>query len=337
MVSINLNILVINVARIGDTLLTTPVLRALKAACPEGRVGCLAHPKRAEVLKGLSGLDFLGSITPKRAHWRGWFGGKPWDYAIVYGKDASLMRYASRVARKVIAFVQERDEINNLLWRAVPLPEDREHLHVVNEHLLLPAALGIETADYRLGYTVLPGELEQASAWMRQQLPQGANRFIGFQVASFPSKSYRDWPLENFAELGRKILADHPSAHILILGGKESRAKATWLAGQLSGRATAVAGCFGLRGTAALMRHLDLYVGVDTGPTHLAGALGIPMVALYHCFHRARRLAPLGHDRLCAIDHPRPDSDCNRTVPMGEISVDRVWEEVVRMLPARRS
>ncbi len=328
----NLNILVINVARIGDTLLTTPVLRAIKAAYPDGRLGCLAHPKRAALLKGLEWLDSLGTITPRRARWRGWFGGKSWDYAIVYGRDAALIRYAARVALRVIAFVQERDDINRILWRAVPVAENREQLHVVREHLLLPAALDIETADYRLGYTFLPDELRRAREWISRSLPPEAQPLVGFQVASFATKSYRDWPLEMFAELGERILADYPSSHILMLGGSDCRDKADWLASRLKGRATAVAGRFDVRGTAALMHHLDLYVGVDTGPTHLAAALNIPMVALYHCFHRARRLAPLGHGLLRAIDHPRPDAACDRNVPMDEMSVDRVWEQVSELL-----
>src|SRR3990172_1582228 len=119
MVPTNLNILVINVARIGDTLQTTPVLRAIKAACPEGRLGCLAHPKRMAVLKGLEWLDSLGTITPKRAPLRGWCGEKKWDYALVYGHDAPLIGYARRVARHVVAFRQDDEELNRLLWRSV--------------------------------------------------------------------------------------------------------------------------------------------------------------------------------------------------------------------------
>jgi lipopolysaccharide heptosyltransferase III len=328
----NLNILVINVARIGDTLLIAPVLRAIKAACPEGRLGCLAHPKRAALLEGLSGLDFLGTITPRRARFRGRFGGKRWDYAIVYGRDAALIRYAARVAHRVIAFAQEHDDVNRLLWRAVPVPADRERLHVVHEHLLLPAALGMETTDYRLAYAPSAAELGRAREWLSRRLPPGAHPLVGFQVASFATKSYRDWPLERFAELGEKILADFPSARILILGGKDCRGHARRLQARLGDRAVAAAGRFDLRGTAALMRHLDLYVGVDTGPTHLAGALNVPMVALYHCFHRARRLAPLGHPRLRAIDHPRADGACDREVPMDEITLETVWAQVKDLL-----
>jgi lipopolysaccharide heptosyltransferase III len=333
-------ILVINVARIGDTLLTTPVLRAIKAACPHGRLGCLAHPKRVAVLKGLEWVDTLGTITPKRARWRGWFGGKQWDYALVYGHDAPLIRYAGRVASHVIAFQQHAEELNRTLWRAVKFPRPREELHAAEEHLLLASALGIESEDYRLAYHHSEDELKNASAWISRNIPAAAGPLIGFQIASFPTKAYRDWPMENFAELGARILDRYPHAHLLVLGGKESRAKARWLESRLPGRVTSVAGAFDLRGTAALMHYLDLYVGVDTGPTHLAGALGIPMVALYHCYHPSRRLAPRGHPLLRAVDHPRVDAACGPDIPMAEITVPAVWPKVEELLqqypPARR-
>lgn len=326
------SVLVINVARIGDTLMTTPVLRAIRAAYPEARVGCLAHPKRAAVLEGLEWVNSLGTITPKIARWRGRFGGKKWDYALVYGRDAPLIRYAARVARHVIAFRQDDEKLNRLLWRAVSFTRPREEFHAVEEHLLLASPLGIETTDYRLAYRPGEEELKNAAAWISRHIPAGARPLVGFQVASFPTKSYRDWPLQNFSELGARILGNYPDAHLLILGGRESRDKAKWLESQAPGRITSVAGRFDLRGTAAVMHHLNLYVGVDTGPTHIAGALGIPMVVLYHCYHPSQRLAPKGHPLLRAVDHPRAGAACSRDTPMDEITVDMVWARVKELL-----
>ena len=323
------NILVIHVARIGDTLLVTPAVRALKAACPQGRLDCLLHPARRALYENLPWVDDLGAITPKTASFRGWFSGKHYDYALVYGHDAPLVRYALRVAERAVAFHQRDASLNTRLWRALPPPV--QTIHAVYERLLLPAALGAATTDHRLAYIPTDTELASARAWVQQQAP--GKPLIGFQVASFPTKAYRDWPAESFAELGRRLLAQHPDARIVLLGGKESRAKATRLAQQLGDRAVAVAGQLGLRATAALMAQLDLYIGVDTGPTHIAGALGIPMIALYHCRHRGIHLAPLGHERLAVIEHPAADADCTPSAPMATIAVDSVWEKVQQRLP----
>ncbi len=323
-------VLVIQVARIGDTLLTTPVLRALKAALPRGMLGCLVHPGRAPLLCGLPFIDWLGSIRAKTAHWRGWCRRQEWNYALVYGHDASLIGFALRVARRVVAFRQGEDTIDRRLWRAVPEPTML--MHAVAHRLLLAQALGVGADDLRLAYAPQPKELARARAWLQRSSAPHGRPLVGLQVASFPTKSYRDWPLDSFARLGENILSRYPHARLLILGGSESRGKARELVARLGPRARAAAGVFDLRGAAALMAQLDLYIGVDTGPTHLAGALGIPMVALYHCRHRGRYLAPVGHERLRVIEHPTADADCRPNTPMSEITVECVWNAVQQLL-----
>ena len=99
-------ILVINVARIGDTLLSTPVLRALAAKWPQASITFLGHPKRVEVMRHLPFLAATGGITKQRALWRGRLPGRKWDLAVVYGFDRELVAYALRVADGVIAFRQ---------------------------------------------------------------------------------------------------------------------------------------------------------------------------------------------------------------------------------------
>lgn len=321
------DVLVIHVARIGDTLLVTPALRALKESLPHGRLSVLAHPGRRELFDGLSFIDELGSITAKTAWWRGRLGGKRWDAAVVYGHDAPLIRYAARVATRVVAFEQRDATVNHLLWKSIPTPTG---MHAVQERLLLPSALGATTDNFRLAYRASDAELATAKLWLAPH--RDARPLVGFQVASFATKSYRDWPLDNFAELGRRLLARHPQARILIFGDAQSRPHADALKQQLGARIVPAAGMFSLRETAALMAQLDLYVGVDTGPTHLAGALRVPMVALYHCRHRGRFLAPLQHERLRVLEHPATDAACSATQPMSDISVDQVWEAVESVL-----
>jgi len=322
------NLLVIHVARIGDTLLVTPAVRALKQAAPKGRLTCLLHPARRALYENLPWVDELGAITPKTAWLRGRFSGERYDYALVYGNDAPLVRYALRVAGRVIAFRQCDDGLNARLWRAVPAPAG---LHAVHERLLLPEALGVTTTDFHLAYLPTTNERAQARAWLTQHV-YATGPLIGFQVASFPTKSYRDWPVDSFIELGRRLLAEHKGAQLLILGGKESRAAAARIAQALAPHAQSVAGQLDLRATAALLAQLNLYVGVDTGPTHLAGALGVPMVTLYHCRHRGAQLAPLGHDRLAVIEHPATDRECTADTPMDRIPVEAVWEQARRIL-----
>ncbi|MEW6689104.1 MAG: glycosyltransferase family 9 protein [Pseudomonadota bacterium] len=321
-------ILFINVCRIGDTLLATPALRALAAAYPGAEITALGHPKRIEVLHHLPWLASAGGISKAGALARGWLAGKAYDLALVYGFDAPLVAYALRAARRVVAFRQADERLNRRLYRAVE-PPAFQAAHSVHLALRLTDAIGVPHAGYRLAYRVTEAE----ARWAESELaPIAGEPRIGLQVASFPTKAYRDWPLESFAELARRIRARWPEARFLLFGGAEDRGRTRRLAAQLGGCAD-FAGRVSLRQSAALMSRTHLYVGVDTGPTHLMGCFDIPLVALYHCYSPSRLLRPLEHPCFHPVDHPRP-YPCATETPMGEIAVEAVFGAVERALGA---
>jgi heptosyltransferase-3 len=326
--------LVINVSRIGDTLLATPALRAIAAAYPGCQIDFLGHPKRAEVMRHLHFLYQVGTITKKSAPWRGWhrlFSGPAYDWAIVYGFDQPLVRYALRISRRVVAFRQKDESLNSRLYRVVEQPPFQCE-HSVLQLLRLPATLDIPPAGLRLAYQVTEEEVRWAKEKLAKDLPTNAGPLIGLQVASFPGKGYRDWPMENFIALCRRIQQSWSNVHFLIFGGSQELARTILLENELGNAATRYAGRLSLRQTVALMSRSDLYIGVDTGPTHLMSTLDIPMVALYHCFSPSSLIGPLEHPRAYLIDHPRADEGCKPEVPMAEITVDRVWEVVCEAL-----
>ena len=320
-------ILVINVSRIGDTLLVTPAIRAIAAGFPGAQITCLGHPKRVEILENLPTIGRVGAITKQRARFMGWIGRKRYDLAFVYGNDRPLIEYALRAARKVVAFRQGDEGIDARLYKAVAAPPFQS-LHSVLLHLALPAAVDIPPAGHALDYRVTEAEEGWAGDILQQRLPHKAGPLIGLQVASFPTKAYRDWPVGNFIALCERIRETYPRTHFLIFGGALERDRTEALHRRFPDGSSLFAGKLSLRKTAALMSRLDLYIGVDTGPTHIMGALGIPMVALYHCYSPSRLIAPLEHPCLYAVDHPRAAAGCSPETPMGEIGVDTVWAKV---------
>lgn len=325
-----LNILYINVSRIGDTLLVTPAVRAVAACWPQARIHLLAHPKREEVLRHLPFVHRTGTISKDRTAFMGWLPGKPYDLAFVCNFDAPLLEYALRVAHRVVAFQQPDDALNARLYRAVEHPA-LQTTHAVDIQLLLPAAVGVVSTGKALSYRVTDEESRRASNFLDYHNARSSHPLVGLQVASFPTKAYRDWPPGHFSELCQRIRSTWPGVHFLIFGGDLERERTTALAAELGDAATLCAGLLSLRETAALMNRVDLYVGVDTGPTHMMGALHRPMVALYHGYSPSRVLAPLDHPCLYAIDHPLADR-CTPEASMADISVDRVWQAVQQAL-----
>lgn len=330
-------ILVINVTRIGDTLLTTPVLRALKKAWPDAHLTFLGHRKRIEVLRHLPFIDHLGSINKRFAPFMGHLGSRRYDLALVYGNDGALVEYALRVADKVIAFRQKSAALNQRLY-AVAREDGFQPTHAVTLNLCLVRPLGLEPDGFNVSYLVTPEE----DAWARSTLERECGRgqpLVGMQIASFPTKSHRDWPVENFIELTRRILEKHPEAHFLIFGGPMEADRTKRLHASLPGHATLFAGRLSLRETGALMNQVDIYVGVDTGPTHIMSSRGKPMVTMYHPTAPSSALGPMHHPCCFAVDHPLaedgkpyPDNGSNFDTPMSDISVDTILAKVETLL-----
>lgn len=329
-------ILVIHVTRIGDTIMTTPALRAIAQAWPHAHLSFLGHPKRSEAIEHLPFVSEVGVITKHSARLRGLLGGKKWDMGFAYGFDEALVLFALRTCKQVVAFRQKDERLNNRLFKAVE-PATHNVEHGVDQLLRLPAALGITTGSRALAYQATSDEKAAA----RHRLATGgmseqASPMVGFVIESFPTKSYRDWDVTHFGELGKRIVSVYPGAHFVLLGGHIKTDKVAHLERILGKRLTVLAGRLSLRETGAVMANLDLYVGVDTGPTHLAGALQVPMVAMYHCKHPARFLAPPEHPHLTAIEHPDLDTDrCTEHSSLSKITVGQVWQAVQQRLVER--
>ncbi len=326
------NILIINIARFGDTLLVTPVIRALKTKWPEANIDVFAHKKTREILDCINLINNLSTFSKGRAKWYGWFSRRYYDLALVYGHDKSLLRYAKRKANLTVYF----SNISEKKLNEYTVEKPRELMPAQQERAMLINALGLEVSDWRLQYCVSQCEEEYARNFLRQQELEQQLK-IGFQLQSFPAKAYRDWPVEHFHELAQRIYRNYPHAHIFLLGSKDGEASAQMLAEKLgANKCTSLAGKTTMRQNAAIMSQLNLYVGVDTGTTHLAGALGIPMVALYHSFHPGRFLAPQQHPKLAVIEHPVDYRQATRQDTMSVISVDKVWHSVQNLLENER-
>ena len=331
-------ILAIHVTRIGDTVMTTPALRAIAEAWPQAHLTFLGHPKRAEVIKHLPFVSEVGTITKHSALLRGHLSGKKWDLGFVFGFDEELVRFALRTCEQVVAFRQKSEQINQRLFKTVE-PAAHNSEHGVDQLLRLSSALGIPTASRALAYQPTPRETAQAQQRLLSAgVTAATTPLVGFVIESFPTKPYRDWDIAHFAALAQQIAETYPNAHFILLGGHIKAEKVAVLESLLGKRLTTLAGRLSLRETAAVISQLNLYVGVDTGPSHIAGALQIPMVVLYHCKHPSRCLAPPEHPRLNALDHPDVDSErCTEHSNLSMISVDRVWNAARERLAEHRS
>ena len=161
----------------------------------------------------------------------------------------------------------------------------------------------------------------------------------GPHVALAPFSRWRtkDWPLEQFAELGKR-LAQEMGCRLRIVGGRDDEEAGAELARRIGPGARNLCGQTDLPGLCSLLTAMDLLVTVDSGPMHWADALGVPVVAVFGATDPARTgpyrqlnhvVAKAGlacrpcHSRICARD----DLACLRT-----LDVEAVFQKALEKL-----
>ena len=339
-------ILAIHVARIGDTLLTTAALRHLSKIYPPAQIDFLGHAKRIEVLEHLPYLHHVGAISKKSARCKGWcvkfMGRKPYDLAFVWGHDAELVAYARRVSKRLVISRQLDEAANQLADQVVEFPNDTNLLAEAEDKPLAQWILDVleqgtqtQAADQYTDYVVTTEEAKTAKALLSQQVgsKNDDTQLIGFVVESHPAGVHRDWPIENFVALARQLVAENANRYFVLIGGKLPAAKINALQTVLGDHLIDLSGKLSLRQSAAVINELDLYVAVDTGPSHIAAALGTPSVVMFHCMRAGEYLlAPRYPERLTIVNHPTVREFCNFDASMNQVEVPAILDAARQQL-----
>ena len=339
-------VLCMYVARFGDTLLMSVVLKALARQYPNAEIDFLGHAKRIQVLEHLPFIRHLGAISKKSARFKGWcaqlMGRKPYDIAFVWGHDAELVDYAKRVSKHVVISSQCNQKRQNDVDAVIDYPADTLKIREEDDKPLtqwlldIPEkSLGFKATDHTSAYVVTPAEralarelLHQATATI-DKLPT----LIGLVVESHPSAPHRDWPLEKFVELTTRLHQRYPEAWFVVISGGLAPQKVKQLKVATGSQLVDFGGRLSMRESVAVMAELNLYIGVDTGPTLFAAALGIPSVMMFHCMRAATLVInPVKPENVTAIDHPLAREYCSLETPMGDVSADTIYEASIQRL-----
>jgi lipopolysaccharide heptosyltransferase II len=311
-------VLVVRLGAIGDVTNALVFAAALKDAHPATRIGWVVHPLAAPLVEGHPCVD--------RVHlWRKGGGpaelrrvlrevrGERYDLAVDLQritKSALLARLSG--ARRVLGYDRGRAKELSWLWTKERIAPGPLETHMVEHYLAFAHHLGLERADAR---HVLPVDAE-AEAWAEAKLAElGAAPVI---VNLGATKEANRWLPERFGELA---LALHETlgAPVLLTGSEADRpveaAALAALGDHVSGAGVeSTVGGTDLPRLISLLRRARLFVGCDTGPMHLAGAVGTPVVALFGPADPRRtgpwRTGDRGEDRVVRV--PPPCAPCNR-------------------------
>jgi len=234
----------------------------------------------------------LGSPSPP--WWRHWdlllaLRRQRFDAAFNFsGADRTLFVTALAGARWSVAVAAGRKHFWSSWLVRDQAPRPSAELPVYEQRRQILAACGLELSAPRWGLR-LP---EAAVRWAEARVPAGA---IHFSVnASTPLK---EWPLEHWIDLARRLLANAPSVRIIATGSANAREQERLrllAAGVGDDRLSVLPSGMTIAELAAALHRSRLHVGGDSGVLHLAVAVGLPTVALFRRYADASAWMPAG-------------------------------------------
>jgi len=148
---------------------------------------------------------------------------------------------------------------------------EEEGLHDIEQNLNLLLPLNIDIAPWQ-------GQPYHFPPVPAQPRPAGV-KIIGFHAGSATDFTWKRWPLQRFAEVGRALVTEH-QAKILIFSGAAEREQSRQLQ-QLIGEAHASLITTNLLAAAGLIQHCDLFLSNDSGLMHIAAALGVATIGIF--------------------------------------------------------
>jgi lipopolysaccharide heptosyltransferase II len=279
-------ILVLNRNHIGDCLLTTPMLRALKRRFPAAHLAVAVPPQNWDLLSENPHVDEI-VVRPGIWNWAGKlrFGSQirsgGYDLIISLQEKSNFYGWATRVAtlfnpRHPVTIALDHPNTRRAYQYTSRIRPDQ---HEVHKYLDLAYQLGCP-ADRTPVLELEPPEpsRERANRFLRDAGWEEDVRFIGIN----PGGTRRDkrWPVERFAQVADRLHREM-DLPVLLFGGPGDRTLTAEIAARMTHRPVITAGWASLGDTAALLEHCRLLVTGDTGPMHMAVALAVPVVALF--------------------------------------------------------
>ena len=263
-------ILIVSTTALGDTLWATPAIENLRRSFPKAYLAVLTAPIGGEVFQSNPHIDQIfilkEPLLPRFfSLWRTLYK-EQFDTVLLFHASQRLTLPLCSLlgASRIIGTAGMNKGLDSLLTE--PLGSHAQHEIV--RRLNIAQSIGAQTPIETLSFFLEPSE----------RLPP---RPQGPSIALHPGSkdAFKRWPAENFIALGRR-LKEAFSCEILITGTREERPLMEQIAQQIPG-ALIDASHRSLRQFAALLQQIDLLISNDTGPVHLACALGRPVVAIY--------------------------------------------------------
>lgn len=328
---------------VGDAVMSTPMIRAVRRRFPTARMVILAKPWVAPVFEGSPDLDEImiydaagrHSGVPGILRLSREVAARRFDLAVLVQNafEAALIARLANIPRRLGYIADGRGA---LLTHGVPRTRAMKRRHQIDYYLGITEAAGIPTCGRDMTLRILPRERAAADRILAEQGISDRHPLLGVNPGAAFGSAKR-WPVNRFGELCRRLRAAIPELQVAVFGGpgEEKLGEAVRvLAGQ---GAVNLAGRTSLRMAMALIERCRLFVTNDSGLMHVAAALAVPQIAVFGSTDHTTTSPAHRDSRMIRV--PVPCSPCMKPeCPLGHhqcmraVTVERVMPLALRML-----
>lgn len=272
------NILVFRNDRFGEFLLNIPVLRALKESFRDIKIIAIINPYVKELAECVPFIDTIIEWEQKKHSLLEKFKfinllkSKKIDIAIMLNpsKESNILTYLSGIPLR-IGYARKW---GFLLTHKI---KDKKYLsekHEVEYNLDLAGSLGATTQDKTLSLNINSYIITNL---LKEFSIEESDKLIA--VHPFTSDPIKQWPLRNFTQLCKELVKGL-NTKVIIIGGKDELSKGAEFL-NLDANIISLIGKTSLTQLAAFFKRCRLLISGDSGPVHLACAIGIPVIAIF--------------------------------------------------------
>lgn len=278
-------ILIFNVNWLGDVLFSTAVIRNLRRNFPGSFISCIIPSRCYPVLKGNPYLDEIIIFDEKDRHksiWEklkfiGFLKRKKFDTVFLLHRSFSraLICYLAGISQRVGYYTPKR---GFLLTQKIPAAR-YDTMHRIDYYLGVIEKAGMKIEDRYTDFFISNDDV----AYVDKFLDKPGIARGGFLIGINPGGNWhlKRWPKEYWALLADKLIRQL-GAQVIITGGPLDMKLARQIQGFMREKPVITCDTFNLKQSAALFKKLDLFITADTGPLHIANAVGTKkIIALF--------------------------------------------------------
>lgn len=300
-------ILIIQLAKLGDMVCTTPMFRAVKEKYPDCEVLVIGNALNKELIGGNKDINGYIIANQDMINLARQIRDMNFDFACVTGPSFEALATLILSGVKVIAvprvengFSPYETKLYKILSKFVITKSHRMGSYAPREYLRLLEPIGIFTNDTKKHLAFSEIAAKRAGEILK---PFAGKLVIG--IAPAAGNKIKEWPTKRFAEVA-DYAAKKYDAVIIIIGGEGDLKHAEEIKLHLSKNTSFIdtTGTLSIEELKALVSKLNLFISVDTGPIYIAEAFGVPTIDIIGPMDEKEQ-PPVGGVHLLVFDQKR--------------------------------